>query len=464
MTDDNQLLTHSAPRTSFVSRALPGRSRRWYVLLAVLFFACSVVSVAVLIDKYPYPSPIDEVVHYDFIHDAPHVPVAGERISQSAMHEWACRTSGPEYVLSLPPCRPGPYDPAAFPGSGYSTAGSSGPVYYYTTAAFARPLAAVSGWSLFSVARGFGAVWLAALMMVIYLLAERLGASRLAGAGMAILVGTGSATITSAATMGPDTATAVASGLVLLAVLSYDGTRRRAGWFLLAVAVAALTKLTAFAAVGAALIYLVVLPLLARRDPADSAADEPSDKPADVPIRASLLTAAGGLATFLAISFLWGLHFSLTATEGPEANPVYGLLYADSIDWGSISETLMYVFYSPATGNWQPAFFNDGTNYFVAAVTAGLLSVGLLSAALALRSAPRLSALGIGLLVLTVTGPFLLVALNFYGNHQYYMLSPRHGYGLLPGLAACAAVLARGPGPSRALALLAVLSMVNVLT
>ena len=133
------------------------------------------------------------------------------------------------------------------------------------TAAFARPLAAVSGWSLFSVSRGFGAIWLAGLMMVIYLLAERLGASRLAGAGVAVLVGTGSATITSAATMGPDTATALTSGLVLLAVLSYDGTRRRAGWFLLAVAIAALTKLTAFEAVGAALIYLVVLPLLARR-------------------------------------------------------------------------------------------------------------------------------------------------------------------------------------------------------
>jgi hypothetical protein len=317
---------------------------------------------------------------------------------------------------------------------------------------------------LFSVARGFGAVWLAALMMVIYLLADRLGASRLSGTGVAVLIGTGSATITSAATMGPDTATAVASGLVLLAVLSYDGTRRRAAWFLLSVAIAALTKLTAFAAVGAALIYLLVLPLLTRRDRVAKVADESSDQAAHVPLRASLLTAAGGLGTFLVISFLWGLRFNLTATEGPEVNPVYGLLHADTIDWGSISETLMYVFYSPATGNWQPAFFNDGTNYFVAAVTAGLLVVGLLSAALALRSAPRLSAVGIGLLVLTATGPFLLVALNFYGNHLYYMLSPRHGYGLLAGLAACAAVLTRGPGPSRAMALLAVLSMVNVLT
>ena len=447
---------HDLPRPSS-----PWASRRSYGLLALLFFVCSVVSVGIVMDKYPYPSPIDEVVHYDFIHDSPHVPVIGEKISQSAMHEWACRTSGPEYVLPLPPCKPGPYDPASFPGAGYSTAGGSGPVYYYVTAAFARPLAAVSGWSLFSVARGFGAIWLAGLMMVIYLLAERLGASRLAGAGVAILVGTGSATITSAATMGPDTATALMSGLVLLAALAYDGTRRRAGWFVLAVAIAALTKLTAFEAVGAALIYLVVLPLLARRGAAGADEDERSEAP---PMRASLLTAAAGLGTFLVVSFLWGLRLSLTATEGPEVNPLYNLLHADSVDWGGISETLVYVFFSPGTGNWQPAFFTDGTNNFVAAVTAGLLSVGLLAAALALRSSPRVSALGIGLLVLTLLGPFLLVGLNFYENHLYYMLSPRHGYGLLPGLAACAAVLARGPGPSRALALLAVLSMVNVLT
>ena len=162
------------------------------------------------------------------------------------------------------------------------------------------------------------------------------------------------------------------------------------------------------------------------------------------PLRASLLTAAAGFGTFLVVSFLWGLRLSLTATEGPEVNPLYDLLHADTIDWGAISETLVYVFFSPGTGNWQPAFFTDGTNNFVAAVTAGLLTVGLLAAALALRSAPRVSALGIGLLVLTLLGPFLLVALNFYGNHLYYMLSPRHGYGLLPGLAACAAVLARG--------------------
>ena len=64
-------------------------------LAGLLGTAGQVLSVAILMDEYPYPSPIDEVVHYEFIHDAPHVPVIGEKFSQSAMHEWACRTSGP---------------------------------------------------------------------------------------------------------------------------------------------------------------------------------------------------------------------------------------------------------------------------------------------------------------------------------------------------------------------------------
>ena len=67
-------------------------------------------------------------------------------------------------------------------------------------------------------------------------------------------------------------------------------------------------------------------------------------------MRASLLTAAAGLGTFLVVSFLWGLRLSLTATEGPEVNPLYNLLHADTIDWGGISETLVYVFFSPGHG------------------------------------------------------------------------------------------------------------------
>ena len=168
------------------------------------------------------------------------------------------------------------------------------------------------------------------------------------------------------------------SGLVMLAVLAYDGTRRRAVWFLVAVALAALTKFTAFEAVGAAVVNLVG-PTPARTPSRGQRATRRRWQPPP-PIRASLLTAATGLATFV-VSFLWGLRLNLTATEAPDASPLYGMLHAEHIDWGSLVEPLLYVFYSPATGNWQPAFLSDPTNGFVSVVTAGLLGGAVIAAA-----------------------------------------------------------------------------------
>jgi hypothetical protein len=260
--------------------------------------------------------------------------------------------------------------------------------------------------------------------------------------------------------MGPDTATAAASGVVLLTALGYDGTRRRAAYFLLAVAVAALTKFTAFAAVGAAVIYLVVLPLI-RRGMAD---EEPSGEPAAPSLGRSLLVAGGGLGVFGVLSFVWGLHFQNSSIIDPDKIPINVMLHAETIDWGSMWEGLLVAFFSPGTGNWQPLSFNDPTNAFLTVLVGGASILAVIAAALSLRSAPRLSALGIGLLVMAMVTGFLLTALNFYVNHLLFGLPPRYGYALLPGLAAVVARLCTSPGARRALALLAVLSVVNMFT
>jgi hypothetical protein len=171
-----------------VPQSDPEPAWRWRALLVAFFLACSAVSVGLAMDKYPYPSPIDEVVHFDYIHDFPHVPVNGEKVSQEGLDEWACRTSGPEYVLPLPECG-GPYDANAFPGSGYSTAGSTPPLYYGMTAVVARPVGALTGWSLWEVSRAVGALWLTGFMVVAYLLARRLRVRPLTAAAAALFTG-----------------------------------------------------------------------------------------------------------------------------------------------------------------------------------------------------------------------------------------------------------------------------------
>jgi hypothetical protein len=94
----------------------------------------------------------------------------------------------------------------------------------------------------------------------------------------------------------------------------------------------------------------------------------------------------------------------------------------------------------------------------------GAFILGVLAAALSLRAAPRLSAFGIGLLVMVLVSGFLLTALNFYVNHLLFGLPPRYGYALLPGLAAVVACLCSSPGARRALALVAVVSVLNLFT
>ncbi len=422
-------------------------------LLLLLFLACSAVAVGKVMHEYPYPSPIDEVVHFDYIHDFPHVPVNGERVSAEGLDEWACRTMGPEYVLRVPDCG-GPYEARKFPGQGYSTAGSTPPLYYGVTAVIARPVVKLTPWSLWDVSRAVGALWLTALMAVIYLLARRFRVSRTTAAAAALFTGLSPTVVASAATMGPDTATAVTSGVVMLAALAYDGSRRRLLLLLGAVALAAVTKFTAFAGVGAVVLFLLLRPLLARGE----------HRRAPYDLRAGLLAAAGSLVVFGAISYAWGLRFQSTSLVDPDQIPINVLLHADSVDWGAIWESMLYSLLSPGTGNWQPGFLNDGTNVFLVTVMSGVFAVSTVVGALALRNRPRVSAFGIGLLVMAVVTPFVLVALNFYENHLYFQLSPRYGYALLPGIAAVTAWVFRAPAYGRALALLAVLSLVNLLT
>jgi hypothetical protein len=314
----------------------------------------------------------------------------------------------------------------------------------------ARPLAKLTPWSLWDASRAVGALWLTALMVVIHLLARRFGVPRVTAAAAAVFTGLSPSVVSSAATMGPDTATAVTTGVALLAALAYDGSRRRLLLLLAAVVLAALTKFTAFAGVGAAVVFLVVRPLLARGNQRR--------------IGAGLVAAAGSLVVFGAISLAWGVRFQHTSLVDPDTIPINVMLHADSVDWGSIWQPLLYTFVSPGTGNWQPGFLNDGTNGFLVSVTYGVFAAGIVVAALALRNRPRVSALGIGIAVMALVSPFVLVALNLYENHLYFQLSPRYGYALLPGIAAVTAWAFRAPAHGRALLLLAALSMVNLLT
>jgi hypothetical protein len=419
-----------------------------------VFFAISVATIGWHLAQYPYLSPIDENAHYDYMVVLPDIPAAGERLSQESLRMTACRGYAPDLSdiglreWQFPRCNASEFDPGLYPGGGFTTAGPTPPMYYAVTAAVTRPLAAISGVPLITWARAFNVFWLTGLMLVSFLLARRLGVSRVAATASAVLIGTSSEVITSASTLGPDVATAVTGGVVMLAALAHDGTRRATAFLLVAVAVAALTKLTTFTAVGAAMIYLAARPWLSARG---SVLRERAGRSFGL---SALIFGVFGL-----ISGLWGLRYSMTAIASGDDLPINAPFLVDRLPWGDIRGSLLTAFVPPIPGNFSPPFLEDTLSNRMEGLLVGVLVIGVLVTALALRTNPKASAFGLGVLVLTLSGPFILVLLNFYANGLYVPPLPRYGFGVLAGFAAATAWAFRGLVARRALVTLSVASV-----
>jgi hypothetical protein len=421
----------------------------------VLFLVVAIVLVGFHMTKFGTVSVIDENAHYDYINRFPDVPNSGDKMTQESLRVTSCRHYPADFVFPFPKCGATPYDPNAYPGGGFSTAVSTPPAYYWATAIVAHPLSAISGRDLFTAARLVGGLWLALLMSTCFLLARSLRASRLAGIGAALLIGSSSDIVSSAATLGPDVFTAAVSGLVLLAALRYDRTRR--GLLLLtgAVALAALTKLTAFTAVGLAMVFLVLHPLLVPKE-------ERRRQPLGRVLGRAFGVSALQLGVFSLLSWLWLQRPPAASAAAAGNGPSAELFAAVKIPWAELKGSLPYTFLTPNVGNFNAPFFEGIANAHLETVCVGILVIGMLAAAFAFRSAPRVSALGIGLVLLALTGPTILVLLNYYVNHIYFPLPARYGDGLLPAFAAVAAWMLRARPASRALALLGVLSVLSV--
>ncbi len=125
------------------------------------------------------------------------------------------------------------------------------------------------------------------------------------------------------------------------------------------------------------------------------------------------------------------------------------MMHADSVDWNSTSEFLYYLF-RPATGNWQRGFLDDATKSFSSPSKQAPFATAAWRPPSSLRNGPRVSALGIGMVAMALVGSFVLVAVNLYSNHLYFVLSPCYCYAVTAtpaagGVVAVAAWAFRAP-------------------
>jgi hypothetical protein len=423
---------------------------RWAPYAA--FLIASLIVVGSHMHDFPEVSPTDETVHFDYIERMPHVPAAGERLDQPALRAWACRGFPAGLDFDFPACRSRHFDAEQFPGGGFSYAGATPPLYYAVTAAVSRPVAAITGRSLFGTVRWCGALWLAGMMSVAFLIGRRLGASTLSATAGAVLTGTVLDVVTSAATIGPDIASALVSGLVLLAALSFDGGRRTTLLLVGAVALAALTKLTTFTAIGTTLVFLLLLPLVGRRLHLPP-----------LSWRRAFGTCVVIVVVFGGLSAAWGAYYNSQAVMDPSLLPINQMFAVDKLPYADIWEATLYPFLTTG-GDFRPFTMLDGTNGLIEPLAGGLQVLCLLVLAASWRIAPRASALGIGALAAALIGPWVLLELNFHVNGLAFTIVPRYGFGMLPIAAAAMAWVCRAPSASRALTVIALISIVNVVT
>lgn len=418
-------------------------------LIVMLAVAASVIGWHII--KYPYLSPIDENAHFDYVRILPDVPTGGSTLSQDSLRMTACRGYPPDLfdqglaTYDWPACRSKHFDPEAFPGGGKSTAGSTAPLYYFVTAALTRPIAyVVDGVPLLLLIRIVNTLWLAGLMVVGYAIARRLKASATAATAAAVLVGASSDVVTSSATVGPDTFTAMLGGIVILLALRYDGSRRALLTLIGVVVAAAVTKLTAVTAVGVAAVILVLLPLLRERS-------APLLKRVARPFGLAVLISF----LFAALSAAWFLRPVPEGPAAPELPPA-------AVPWSQIKAQLFFNFFTPNAGNFNAPFLDSAVNSRLEGLMVGVLSFAVLAGLVAGRRYLDARVLAIGMLVMAVVGPVVLTALNLYGNNLYFALPPRYGYGLLAGFIALGGWAFRSPALARALAVLAAATYLSV--
>ena len=148
--------------------------------------------------------------------------------------------------------------------------------------------------------------------------------------------------------------------------------------------------------------------------------------------------------------------------RGRGERAVHRLSDAVKIPWAELKGSLPYTFLTPNVGNFNAPFLDGVANAHLETVCVGILVIADARGGVRVPEALRVSARGIGLVLLALTGPVILVLLNFYVNHIYFPLPSRYGDGLLPAFAAVAAWMLRARPASRALALLGVLAVLSV--
>jgi hypothetical protein len=429
-------------------------TRQLLVMTAILSLSISLV--ALHLKAYRTFSPFDERQHVDYLYRVSRGELLrmGDRIGQDALRDEACRGLDWEF-FTPPPCHPTkPYNPDIYPDLAYNSAHVHPPTYYLLTAL------AVNGFETTGLFRDFvttgrlsGGLWLGLALLLFWHLAAQLQISRKNRTIAMILLATTPAVVHASSTINPDSTALFAGTALLLSTVLWERKRGRTILLLpVSAAFAVALKFTNILAVGASVLYLLFRWRFGRKR-----AQIDSEAGRGYLAAASVLTITG-----IGTAVIWTVAHNLLIRVS--INPQLEQFQVESLSADAIVGQMMALV-TPVRDAWLPPFLNNAAVKGILQ----LLNLGLLAAVFGAplfdRRDRRRTVVAIsGGLIILVSGTALTIA-NFYLNSGAYVaIPPRYGISVLPFLFVALASALRSPAPSRAAALLAVLSALTLLS
>jgi hypothetical protein len=372
-------------------------------------------------------SYLDEFDHLDSLHRATHLQIVrrGEYVSQQTVREGACRGL---VETQMPPCGLQTYRPQDLAFGPYNSADVHPPTYYFVTAAVAVALERTHAARDFvDAGRLAGVGWLAVGLVLVNLLARRMGASRLAALGVSLTIGSSLGVVQAVTHISPDNSSLAAGAGVSLLTLAVDRrtTAPTVAGLLCMGIIATLLRVNNVLVVGASALYLLFR------------AATTGER------RASRVTVAvAAVASCTAVIVAWLAIHRAMAIAPDDVYPSYRYFHSLHLHPQDIFKEIEFPF-APTAAQYLEAPFKHEAPRFLAWADSVLLSAGMVGAALYPRLRDPRRALGVAALASLLTAGPLLVLGTYVTAHVFIDAAPRYTLSLLPAVGATLASLAR---------------------
>jgi Dolichyl-phosphate-mannose-protein mannosyltransferase len=447
-------------------------TRPWVRILGLYLAALCVCAPIVTLQVRAHNGlfVLDEIMYVDYLYRVDGGTIAlphGQKLGAATIEQRECR--GIEIIGAtrdpIPhSCSGRPVDMALLPNGGYNSADIYPPTYFVITDAAARVIMATGAThDLVTAGRLTGALWMAAALVVVYLLAVELGASRRSATLAMALAGSASWLLVFWYHLTPDAASVFLGGLMFLLALRWERRSVHWGWLLAVAGLLVLVKPANVLATTMACLFLLIRGVRAWRclddGPVPTAGELSPLLPSQLeqpPVHDAVRRSVQGIAALLAgslgaLAAWFAVRIALYPAGSMTPYDNRFRAHGFSVHW--IVDNVATFLTIPNMGQ-----HNVGNPEIFTLV---LVFGSVAALAMLLPGRARLHSAAVSVLALTVSGAWLIVFLLLITQDVYSLAEPRYGLSLVAAAIATAATLWRTRSAQVIVALLALALLVN---